>query len=344
MEPTIGRSLQEGFRTASRSWSGMAFFAGSWIAVTLVVVLSILITRPPAEIFEKEAAAPRPAASLPDTAPPLPPAEVGLTEPGTTPADGGDVFHQLESTEPPPAAPADDNAERSRIIEEWFGRAWPMLLISILLFITANVWLNGGQIAYLLKRVTAQQAPVAEFWTTGVRAFGALFGAWCLAVFGVGALALLIFLLAFVMSRIGQAAPSWLTGLFGIVLALALFGGLIWAAVRLVFWFIAIVAEQAGPVAGLKTTLRMTRGRWWRLFGLIAVLMLISFGVSAIFGAVEWAGKAVGGGIGSVIELLSNLAGVVVNLFLGFAVTSALVRYYVDAKSSSGPTASPTPA
>ncbi|MBI4342248.1 MAG: hypothetical protein HY599_02650 [Candidatus Omnitrophica bacterium] len=332
MGPSIGRSLQEGFRAANRSWPGIAFLAGSWVLVALVVVLAILATRPPAEIFQADRGEP---SQAPATVPAAPPQPAPLDTP---PDEAEDVFNQLESAEPIPGAPAPDGAaERSRIIEAWFGGAWPLLLIALLLFIAANVWLNGGQIAYLAKRITTQSARLAEFWATGTKVFGSLFGAWCLAVFGIGALALIVSLLGFLLSLLSQAAPQWVSTALGALVGLGLFIGMVWIAVRLLFWFIAVVMDQAGPVAGLKASLRATQGRWWRVAGLGLVVMALSFGVSAVFGVVEWLGRSLGGGGGAALVLLSNLAGIVANLYLGFAVTGTFVRYYADTKSPATP-------
>ena len=207
-----------------------------------------------------------------------------------------------------------------------------MLLIAILLFIAANVWLTGGQIAYVGKLVTVGSTRVAESWTTGLKIFSSLLGAWCLAVFGVGALALLIALLSFLMSLVANAAPKWVSAPVGVLIGLALFVGMIWLGVRLLFWFVAIVLDGAGPVAGLKASWRATRGRWWHVAGLGLAVIALSFAISGVFGLLERAGGALGTA-GNMLVMLSNVGGIIANLWLGFWVTAALVQYYADAKA-----------
>ena len=363
MAPRIGRALQDGFRAANHSWPGIALFAGSWVVVALVGALAVLATQPPPAVFENPGTEQTNDAMVPP-APPVPAGPMVPAVPSSTTQDTS-VFDQLESAEPvtgavpsaapepPPAAPQPDAAtndaaaerasERSQIIETWFGRAWPLLLIALLLFIAANVWLTAGQIAYLVKRVTTGTARVAEFWTTGRQVFGSLLGAWCLAIFGVGALALGIALLGFLMSLIGRAAPRWLSAFLGALLGLALFAAMLWLAVRLLFWFIAIVMDRVGPVGGLQGSWRATQGRWWRAAGLGLAVMILSFAVSAAFGLIEWAGGRAGAGIGPVLVMISNVAGIIANLYLGFLVTGSFVRYYADLKEDLKSSAVPAP-
>lgn len=309
MAASIGRSLQQGFRAASRSWLGIAFFAASWVVVALLGAMMVLVTRPPAGVFsgellEQEAGAPSPTESI------SPPAD----------DSGASAATEVQETAEP------------RETEAWFGRAWPLLLVAVLLFIAANVWLTGGQIAYVGKLITSGSARFAEFWTTGLKVFGSLLGAWCLAVFGVGALALVVALLSFLMSLMVGGVPRWVSTAVGVLVGIGLFIAMIWLGVRLLFWFIAVVLDGLGPVAGLKASWRATQGRWWRVAGLGAAVMALSFVVSGVFGLLEWLGGTLGDA-GAVLVILSNIAGVVANLFLGFWVTGSFIHYYIDAKS-----------
>ncbi|MBI3331105.1 MAG: hypothetical protein HYZ96_03225, partial [Candidatus Omnitrophica bacterium] len=137
----------------------------------------------PAAQPEEPPAATEPA---PATEPAAQPAETpAATEPAPVDEGEADLFDELEDAEEAapllpeaaaPAVPADDEA-RARVVGQWFGRAWPLLLIALLLAAAGNVWLNGGQIGYLAKQVSGQRAPVSEFWVVGSRAFFPLCGA-----------------------------------------------------------------------------------------------------------------------------------------------------------------------
>jgi hypothetical protein len=118
-----------------------------------------------------------------------------------------------------------------------------------------------------------------------------------------------------------------------------------WLAVRLVFWYPAIVTTGVGPVAGLKASFRASRGRWWSLGGLIALLGVIFFGISLLLGVIEGLANTAGGGAAGGLGLAINLFGAAVNFYLGFVSMAAVLRFYADVTSSvsagSAPAASP---
>jgi len=251
MGPTIGRSIGQGFRAANASWAGMAVFGASWLLVGLVAFVGVAVTNPPREVFEeREAATPEailpdvtaPELSAPETAPqpapseppaPEAPAPEAAAPPETA---GTDLFEQMERApeaapaEPDAAAPtvapapdledlaAADDARRDRLFNEWFGRAWPVLLVCALLILGAGVWLNGGQIGYLVQRVSTGQAKVTDLWRTGAKAFGALLGAWMLSILGAGALLLLFSSFGFLFQALPAAMPDWLVAALAILL------------------------------------------------------------------------------------------------------------------------------
>jgi hypothetical protein len=62
----------------------------------------------------------------------------------------------------------------------------------------------------------------------------------------------------------------------GIGLILILIPG-IFLAVKWSMTFPAIVAERAGPFAAMRRSWQLTRGHWWRTFGTLLVVVLISF-------------------------------------------------------------------
>jgi hypothetical protein len=345
MEPGIGRSLKEGFRTAGQSWAGMGFFSGAWLAVILVIGLGILLTRPPAEVFEEPAVAGQPDLIVPVERPGA--AQVD----DETGAEETTLFNQLEGgVEAEPPEPAPDAVvpetggvtadEQTRIAGDWVKGAWPVLLLCVLLAVAANVWLTGGQIGYLAGRVMAQPTKISAFWQHGTKAFGRLLGGSLLALAGVGIVALVVFLVGALMSALGRVAPEWLIVVISLLLGLAILAAIAWFVVRLSFWFITIVVEGRGPVAGLKDSFRATRGRWWKLFGLGALLAAISYGVMLLLGLLGLAGGAIGGPIATALSFLGNVLSIVANLFLSFAGLAAYLRFYEDAKFPPRPSGS----
>lgn len=358
MEPGIGRAVKEGFRAANTSWVGIAAFAVGWLAVLLLVVLGVAVTNPPVDALqeqeavedgaafpgdaeEPEAVTPvEPAAALapaldsePDA---LSPAAEDLAV-STEPA--GSFEETLAGLPEPGPSPEQRASEAARIIGDWFGRAWPLLTLCLLVVIAGSVWLSGAQIGYVAKRVLAQQATLAEFWSAGSRSFVPLLGGSALWILAVGVFVLSAVLIALLLSALGNVLPGWLVGLAAAVLILAALTGLLWTGVRLSFWFIAIVADRLGPVAGLKASFRLVRGRWWKVAGLIMLMALISVGAWIVAGLIETIGNVIGGGAATVLGLVSNAAGVVANLYISFATIAACVRFYEDAKGGA-PTAS----
>ncbi len=322
MGPTIGRSIGQGFRAANASWAGMAVVGAGWLLAGLIAVVGVAVTNPPQEVFEERAIAP-PEAAAPDVATPdATPTEPSAAAPAAPPAP------ELEDIA------AVDDARRDRLFTEWVGRAWPMLLVCALFVLGAGVWLNAGQIGYLVQRVRTGQARVADVWRTGTRAFGALLGGWVLSALGVGALLLIVSAFGFVLQALPDAIPDWLVRVLAILLVVGLVGASIWLFVRLSFWFIAIVADAMGPIAGLKASVRATRGRWWKVaaLGLLAILMSYAALIPSML--LEWLSGFAAGPAGFVLGIFASLAGVVAGLYIGFAVLAAYIRFYEDVKTA----------
>ena len=357
MEPAVTRSIGQGFSAANKSWTGIACYAGGWIALALFVILSVVMTNPPPEVFQEPQAAERKPANVPDTAPPVP-TETDTAEPVT-------VFDQMETVLQPPARPeaspagtpsdttatdADStqaasapeasaeassaqNEQRRVVIRQWFSRAWPLLLFSLLLFIAASSLLYAGQIGYLAKRVITQQASAKDFWVEGSRAFLPLVGGSVLALAGLSGFALAFALLAALLSALPQAAGAVL----GLVLMTAIMAALMWLLIRLSFWFVVIVVERQGPLAALKASFRVTKGRWWKLAALGCLMAVISYGATLIFLLVQWIGGVIGGPAAAVLGVLGQVAAAVAGVYVSFAALGAYIRFYTDAKSGSGP-------
>jgi len=144
-------------------------------------------------------------------------------------------------------------------------------------------------------------------------------------------LALVIGLIAWLASLL----PRVLGIVLGVLAVLAVTVAMVWALVAVTFWFMAIVADRFGPVGGLKASVRLVRGRWWKTCGLVACLMLIALAMALPLGIVEGIGNAMGGvGGGALVVLSSVLQILVVNLYFGFVFSAAALRYYEDAKTA----------
>lgn len=311
MQPGVMRSIGEGFRAAVKSWPGIGLFVAVAIPVTVAVVIGVAVTNPPAELFEPGVTA--------ELAPPAQPAEPAA--PAASP------------TTPAPSPLERERArreEQARVVTQWFGRAWPALLLIALFAFAANVWLTGAQIGYVGKRVLTQQARASDFWTEGARAFGALLGVNGLTLLGYGGLMILAVLFIALLSSMSGLAAAGLGLVIGVPVALAI----IWVAVRLSFWSPAVVMDRLGPIAGLKASFRATRGRWWRVFGLWVLLTLIGLGLQIVFRAFSTLGGLIGGLGGTILDVIVAIPAILASLVLAFATPAASVRFYEDAKSN----------
>ncbi len=136
---------------------------------------------------------------------------------------------------------------------------------------------------------------VAEAIRAGARRCGVLFAAWLLSLF---ALALLVVLVAIVASLAGMAGgarqPAVLTLAMIVIGVTALLAG-----VRLALLTPVVMDRAIGPVDALKQSWRLTRGVFWRIAAVLALLLLAVLLFSA----------AVQGAVGVVGLLLTRLAG-----------------------------------
>jgi hypothetical protein len=99
-------------------------------------------------------AEPAPEAGLPAK----PPADV----PDAEPLD--DPFADTLDQEPL----FDDGAtEQDRLAEELTGRLWPVMLLLVIIMAGGMLWLEGGRLGYLVKRIRGQAVDLKEFLRSG---------------------------------------------------------------------------------------------------------------------------------------------------------------------------------
>jgi hypothetical protein len=295
----------------------MACYAGCWVGVFMLAFLAMALSGVPKELFQAPASTlPLPAQAAPQDA----------VAPAPTPAEGE-------------MAPVDAEGERSpadqdRVVRQWLSRAWPIVGLVVLLVLAAGAWLYGGQIGYLTARLRGQPATVATFFSSGTTAFWPVLGSSLFSLVITAGVVLVIALVAWLLS----ALPTTAAGIVGVVLVAAGVVALVWVLVRMMFWFIAVVADRRGPLAGLRASVEATRGKWWKTFGLLALLMVIGMGAAVTFNLLAGLGTVLGGPVGTVLQVVVTILQLlIVNLYLGFASTAALICFYEDAKAPTAP-------
>lgn len=317
MAPAIRRSIGQGFQAANRSWPGMGVYAGGWGLIFAVAVLGLLVTGVPREAVEGPQGGERPSvdqtAGLDDTATP------------DTAADPA-----AAAIEDPAAEPPDPEDDAQAAMADWTSRAWPVLALLGLLTLAASTWLYAGQIAYMASRVRGQAATVAIFVSGATAAFGRLLATSLLMLAAVGATGLIIVAAGLMLG----ALPETVSGVLGGILLAAATAGVVWLMVRAAFWFIAVVADGRGPVAGLKASLAVTKGKWLKTFGLLASLFGIALAALVVSNLLTGIAEVLGGPGGLALQVVVTILQVVVlNLYFGFAFIAASIRYYEDAKA-----------
>lgn len=235
--------------------------------------------------------------------------------------------------------------EDEQLVGEWLGRAWPVSILWILFALVGWTWLYAGQLGYLVQGVRAGRASVSAFWVEGTRCFWPIWWAsWLGVLAGLVVFAVIAGVIVGVIA-LAQAVPVWVLAILGVLLSLGALVGLVWLAVPMTLWPLAIVANHLGPIASLRAAFRATRGRWWRLFGLLVVLTCIALGVWMVVWVLDMIGSVfmVLGPVGIVVGfgflLLMRLVDWAVNLYLGFATLAASIRFYEDCHGARATTA-----
>ncbi len=296
MQPSIKRSIGSGFPAAKKGWLGILVYALGSLLIGGVVMGAVFLTGVPEELQ---------GGAQNDSA---------FTEEGfAADAAGVELLEQQQE------AAAD-----------WLSRAWPVLLLVLLLAIGGGLLLNGGQIGFMGNMIQNDQAGIPEFVGAAKKSFKPLLGAWGLSLAAAVVMALALGLVSLLFAAL-SFLPGWLLGFLGFIVGVALFVGLVWVAVRLAFWFIAIVVDQMGPIVALKNSFEVTKGHTLKVLGLIVLMALISMAVGLVVQLLQ-AGASAIPGVGGFFGIVFGLVGLVANLFVGFALIGAFVRFYLDAK------------
>jgi len=129
---------------------------------------------------------------------------------------------------------------------------------------------------------------------------------------------------AILAAALGQAGAA-----LAILLILPI---VIFVAVRFILISAVAASEPAGPIGLLRRSWLLTRGHFWRLFGMILLLAVVSFVVAmfitVVFGIIV--GLATGGQPGPIATLLTLLVGGLVNAVISVLFTVMIGRIYVQ--------------
>ena len=297
MNPSIKKAIGSGFNAANKSFLCMILYVSLWVVATLLVFLVMIPTKPPvqslANVFKNRS-------------------ELAAPQANAAAAPGQEV----KKREPTP---------EEKEIEQWFLRIWPVVMLMVLFLILAGIFLYGGQIGYLTKQIRGEPAKTSDFMTAASKSFIPLVGVYLLSFALIGAPLLVGGGLIALSAKIFPTAFSILLSAVFIVSVLVLFA---WLGVRLVFSGLAVPADHIGPIESLKTSFRITKGRFWNVVLFSVVLNLISLAVDVSFRLLNWIGGFMGGALIFILAFLS----IGIGIYLAFLKEAATIFYYDEAK------------
>jgi hypothetical protein len=130
--------------------------------------------------------------------------------------------------------------------------------------------------------VLGRKVSIGEAWRAVVPRLGAVFGvAALLLLAGVGSFSILglVIVLVAVIGTAGSVGLAVLTGFAG---GIAWAAGSVWVYVRLSMAMPVTVLERIGAGAALARSWRLTRGSWWRVFGILLLASVLGGVVSSM--------------------------------------------------------------
>lgn len=193
----------------------------------------------------------------------------------------------------------------------------------------------------------------AELWSTTRPVLGKLIGFGGLVIGFVIAVSIaasigmfLVIMLAAMFMTVGAPGAAIVLGILVSVGALI---PILWLAARISLAPVVIVCERATAWGALHRSWQLTRGRSWRVVGLVALLGLIYLGAIVVLGLLVWpltqalvpgASWETGfAGTGVLAEFLFSLPALVSGAALMPVSAAALANVYLDARTRQDPLA-----
>ncbi len=180
----------------------------------------------------------------------------------------------------------------------------------------------------LATRVAAEAiegaAPtVGAVWRSTLAKFWALLGVVFLGLLAVIAAMIVPAILIGVAAAMDSPALA-------VVMGLVTFGAVVWVYTRLSLSFAVVIVERTGPVAGLRRSWQLTRGRFWRVFG---TLLLTYFIVFIVLGLLVAASALIGAAFGATgAVILGAIAYLIGGIIITPLFTNVLTLLYYDGR------------
>jgi hypothetical protein len=162
------------------------------------------------------------------------------------------------------------NISRSEATSLFAGLVAGFLLFALVSLFIATV-MQGAMVVPVARSILNRRTGFRQMWQL---ARGRAWALVRLAALGVAAVLLAIVVIALAAAGL---ANSMGTGALVIVLPLflALIAAMIWVSIKLAVAPAVIVVEDLGALDGIRRSWAVTRGSWWRVFGIVLAVSLL---------------------------------------------------------------------
>lgn len=143
----------------------------------------------------------------------------------------------------------------------------------------AGVFLAGMLTVVVAEAVLGRRISIGETWRKVRGRLLPLLGMTLLVSLGF---AVAIGIVVGIIVLLAVTAPLALTVTVAILLGAGLLVAIIWAAIKISLAAPALVLERVGPIDSLRRSWSLSRGQWWRIFGISLLAQLIVGTISNI--------------------------------------------------------------
>ena len=173
-------------------------------------------------------------------------------------------------------------------------------VLFILSSIVAAPLMGGALIHAVSEQYFRQTIGIGRAYRFAWRRSGALLGATILTFLAIAAILIIAIGIAKVISSEAGSTISFIFAAPGFCAALYL-------SISWVFIYEAALLEGLGPIAALSRSSALVKGNWWRVWGIMLVLGIITSAITAIFGKLPEAGTAIGSILSTPILVIGNV-------------------------------------
>ena len=200
-------------------------------------------------------------------------------------------------------------------------------LLTFVLVLISYIFVN----AIMLRINSVAEEREISFSEAIASGCGLLLRTWWFLILVVIGLMLFGFVVFVVAAAVGKSPALGAQILVGLITLAALIY-ILYAAVKLVAAYPAMIADDLSAWDSLQTSWIMTRGFWWRVFNLLIVLAIIGLALAVVIVFIAGMMVVLFGAASRVAILMSGFAGILVYSLLGSLTPAMLLAIYNDFK------------